>query len=94
MLCRFGEGLIRVKVSYGVGYGIGTHQVPSLALDGLEFFLAHDSKNAFWGAGRGMKSEVQREDIGRTITKVIKTVKELVDDLERIVTRSEGKYCV
>ena len=82
MLSSFGEGLIRVKVSQSVRYGVVTHQVPSLALDGLEFFLAHDSKDTFWGTGRGMKFEVQREEIGRVIAEVVEAIKELVNDLE------------
>ena len=94
MLSSSGEGLIGVEVSPSVRYGVGTHQVPSLVLDSLELFLAHDSKDTFWGIGRGMKFEVQREDIGRAIAEVVEAVKELVDKLERVVTRSESKYCV
>ena len=94
MFSSSGEGLITVKRSQRVNYGVSTHQVPSLAFDGLEFFLAHDSKDTFWGTGRGMKFEVQREDIRRTITEVVEAVKELIDDLERVVTRPESKYCV
>lgn len=94
MLSSFGEGLTRVEVSQGVRCGVGTDQVPSFAFDSLEFFLAHDSKDTFWGTGRGMKFEVQREDIGGAVAEVVEAVKELVDDLERVVTRSESKYCV
>lgn len=94
MFGRFGEGLIRVKVSQSVQCSIGTRHIPSLALDGLEFFLTHDGKDTFWGVGCGMKFEVQREDIGGSITEVVETKKELVDDLKRVVTRSKSKYCV
>ena len=63
-------------------------------LDGPEFLLAHDSEDTVWGAGRGMKFEIQCDDIGRTIAEVIESKKELIDDLERIVTRSESKHCM
>ena len=94
MLSGFGEGLNKVKASQRVRSGGGTYQVPSLALDGLKFFLTHNGKDTFWGAGRGMKLEVQRENIGGSVTEVVEAEKELVDDLERIVAGSEGKYCV
>ena len=94
MLGSFGEGLARVEVSQGVRYGVGTDQVPSFAFNSPEFFLAHDSEDTFWSTGRGMEFEVQREDIGRAVAEVIEAIKELVDDLERVVTRSESKYCV
>ena len=63
-------------------------------LDGPEFFLTHDGKDTLWGAGRGMKFEIQRDDIRRAITEVIEAEKELVDNLERVVPRSESEYCV
>ena len=94
MLSRLGEGLIKVRPGVGKRCGIGTYQVPPPMFDGLEFFLAHDGKDTFWGTGRGMKFEVQRKDIGRAITKVVEAEEELVDDLEWVVTRSESKYCV
>ena len=87
MLGRFSEGLIKGKLGQVVRHFVGAHQIPSLAFDSLEFLLAHNSKDALWGAGCGMKLEVQREDIGRIITEVVKAEKELVDDLERVVTR-------
>ena len=93
MLGSFGEGLIRVKVSQSARYDVSTHQVPSLALI-LEFFLTHNSKDTFWSTGRRVNFEVQRKDIGRAIAEVVETIKELIDDLERVVTRSEGEYCV
>ena len=94
MLSRLGEGLMKVRPSLGGRHGNDTHQVPPLMFDGLKFFLAHHGKNTFWGTGRGMEFEVQRKDIGRVITKVVETEKELVDDLERVVSRSESKYSV
>lgn len=94
MLSHLGEGLMKVRPGMGKRRGAGAHQVPPLVLDGLKFFLTHDGKDTFWGTGGGMKFEIQREDVGRAITKVVKTEKQLVDDLERVVTRSEGKYCV
>jgi hypothetical protein len=94
MLSRLGEGLAKARSGVGERRSAVTHQVPPLLLDGLKFFLAHDGKDTFWGTGRGMKLEVQRKDIGRAIIQVVETEKELVDDLERVVTRSESKYCV
>lgn len=63
-------------------------------LDGPEFFLAHDGKDTIWGAGRRMKFEIQRNDIRRAITEVIEAEKELINNLEWVVTWSEGKNCV
>jgi hypothetical protein len=63
-------------------------------LDSLEFFLAHDSKDTLWSAGRGMEFEVQCDEIGRGVGEVIEAEKELVDDLEGVVARSESKRCV
>jgi hypothetical protein len=63
-------------------------------LDSLEFLLAHDSKDTLWSAGRGMEFEVQCDEIGRGVGEVIEAEKELVDDLERVVARSESKRCV
>ena len=63
-------------------------------LDGPEFFLAHDGKDAIWGTGRRMKFEIQRNDIRRAITEVIEAEKELINNLEWVVTWSEGKNCV
>ena len=94
MLSRLGEGLMKVRPGLGGRYGVDTHQVPPLMLDGLKFFLTHHREDTFWGTGRRMEFEVQRNDIRWVITKVVETVKELVDDLERVVSRSESKYCV
>jgi hypothetical protein len=62
--------------------------------DGLELFLAHDSEDTFWCVGVGVEFEVQCDDVRRVIGEVIEAIKELVDDLERVVTRSESKYSV
>jgi len=94
MFGRFSEGLAKGELSHSISYHVCAHQIPSLAPDSLEFFLAHDSKDTVWGAGGGTKLEVQCDDIGRTIAEVVEAEKELVDDLERVVTRSESKYCV
>jgi len=72
----------------------GESQIPSFVLDGPELFLPYDSKDAIWGASGGMKFEVQRDDIGRAVTEVIEAEKELVDDLEWVVARSERKHGV
>jgi len=63
-------------------------------LDGPEFFLTHDSKDTLWSVGRGVEFEVQGDDIGRAIAEVIEAEEELVDDLERVVTGSQGEYRV
>lgn len=94
MLSCFGKGLVRRKLVLDVRYGIGAHQIPSLALDRFEFLFTYDSENTFRGAGCRMEFEVQSEDIGRAIVEIVETKKELVDGLERVVTRSESEYCV
>lgn len=60
-------------------------------LDGPKLLLAHDGKDTLRGTGRGVKFEVQRDDVGRVIAEVIETEKELVDDLEQVVTWSEAE---
>jgi len=63
MLSRLGEGLTKGPLSESGSYYVRAHQIPSLVLDRPEFFLAHDSKDTIWGAGRGVKFEVQCDDI-------------------------------
>ena len=94
MLSCLGEGLTGGEVRQSKGYRDHAHQIPSLLLDGPEFFFAHDRKDTIRGTGCGVKFEVQGDDIGRTIAEVIESEKELVDDLERVVTWSQSEYCV
>ena len=94
MLSRFGEGLKKGKLSESGRYRVRNYQVPSLVLDRLEFFLAHDGKDTLWGAGRGVKFKVQRDDIGRAIVEVVEAVEELVEDLQRVMTWAESKHGV
>jgi len=94
MLSRLGEGLTNGGLSHSGGCCVRAHQIPSLTLDGPELFLTHYGKDTLWGAGCGVKFEVQRDDIGRAITEVIEAEKELIDDLERVVAGSQSKYRV
>lgn len=73
---------------------LGAHQIPSLTLNSFEFYLAYNSKDALWSTGVGVEFEVQGDDIRRFIAEVVEAIKELEDELERVVTRSESKNCV
>ena len=94
MLGCLGEGLTKGRISRSGIRCVCAHQIPSLVLDRPEFFLTDYSKDTLRGAGRGVKFEVQRDDIGRAITEVIEAKEELVDDLERVVTGPQSKYGV
>ena len=94
MLSRLGEGLMKGQLNQSGRRRVCAHKIPSLVLYCPEFFLAHHSKDTLRGTGRGVKFEVQRDDIGRVIAEVIEAEKELVDDLERVVTGSESKHCM
>ena len=94
MFSSFSEGLTKDRFKQSAQSRFVAYQIPPLALDCFELFLAHDSKNTFRSARVGMKFEVQRDNIRRLIGEVVETIKELEDNLERIVARSESEYGV
>ena len=89
---RFSEGLAKDKFNESGRHYFSAYQIPPLTLDSFELFLANDSEDTLWSGSVGMKFEVQRDNIRRFIGEVVETVKELEDDLERVVARPEGEY--